>query len=101
MKTRTALIALATLAAGSAFAQMPAAGEGPLFLNEAKFVSSTPRDAVRPQAQVQFPASGEQNDTALAQSAQDSGVHPTRAEVREATRQAIANGQRPAVGDRS
>ena len=105
MKTRTLLIATAALAAGSAFAQInnfPAAtGEGPLFQNEARFSTSVQRSAVRPQAAVQFPATGEFNGAAAVAQRPADSHQPTRAEVRQLTRESIAKGQRPAIGERS
>lgn len=81
--------ALSALFAGSAMAQMPASGEGPLFLNEAEAVSSVNRDAVRSQAVAQRPASGVFDGTTTASS--NTGL------TREAVRQeAIAH--RPASG---
>ncbi|MFD1712268.1 hypothetical protein FVQ98_15020 [Ottowia sp. GY511] len=53
-----AAAALSALFAGNAMAQMPASGEGPLFLNEAKSASTTTREAVRQEAIAQTPASG-------------------------------------------
>ncbi|HRN76683.1 hypothetical protein [Ottowia sp.] len=92
--TATFASAAALLFAGGAFAQMPAAGEGPLFLNEAAMVSSSNvRDAVS----IQQLASGEQSGVVAV--ASDSAV--TRAEVRQQTREAFAKGQRPAIGERS
>ena len=100
MKTRIALIAIATLSAGSAFAQTPAAGEGPLFLNEAKFSSNIARQDVREQARAQLPAAGKQSGPNLARSA-SGNEQASRAEVREATRANIAQGRLPAAGERS
>ena len=104
MKTRIALVATLALTAGSAFAQLnnfPAAtGEGPLFQREAQTTSQLPRAAVRPQAAVQFPATGE-FDGAAAVAQSPAGEQPTRAEVRQQTRDSIAKGQRPAIGERS
>ena len=48
--TAIATAATALLLTGNAFAQMPAAGEGPLFLNEAHAVSPVSREAVRAEA---------------------------------------------------
>ena len=84
MKTRIALVAALALTAGSAFAQLnnfPAAtGEGPLFQREAQTTSQLPRAAVRPQAAVQFPATGE-FDGAAAVAQRPAGEHPTRADA--------------------
>lgn len=96
MKTRFALIAAAALTAGSAFAQFPAAsGMGPLFQDEANFTSTTTREAVRPHTLAEFPASGDQTVTATAKTQPSSLTH---AEVREQTREAIAQGHGPASG---
>ena len=86
--------AAALLFAGSAFAQMPAAGEGPLFLNETAVDSSS---NVRTPVSIQQVASGEQSGVVAV--ANDSAV--TRAEVRQATLDAFAQGIRPAIGERS
>ena len=105
MKTRIALVATLALTAGSAFAQLnnfPAAtGEGPLFQREAQTSSDLPRAAVRPQAAAQFPATGEFDGTAAMAQGPAGEPHPTRAEVRQQTRDSIAKGQRPAVGEHS
>ena len=86
--------ALAALFAGNAMAQMPASGEGPLFLNEAKAVSTVARDSVRNEAVVQRPASGAFDGQTVAQS--NAGL--SRAEVRA---QAIANPPASGVFDGS
>ena len=84
-----AVAAVSALLAGNAMAQMPASGEGPLFLDEAKAVSSVSRDSVRQQAVAQHPASGAFDGTTVAKS--NAGLS------REAVRQeAIAH--RPASG---
>ena len=80
---------LSALFAGNAMAQVPASGEGPLFLKEAQAVSSVSRDAVRTEAVAQRPASGVFDGSTVAQS--NAGLS------REAVRQeAIAH--RPASG---
>ena len=79
-----AAAALSALFAGNAMAQMPASGEGPLFLNEAKAVSTLTRAEVQAQAVATPPASGAFDGQAYAQG----GSSLTRAEVRA---QAIAN----------
>ena len=87
--TIAAAAALSALFAGNAMAQVPASGEGPLFLNEAKAVSTVSRDTVRQEAVAQRPASGVFDGTTVATS--NAGVS------REAVRQqAIAS--RPASG---
>ena len=78
-----AAAALSALFAGNAMAQMPVSGEGPLFQNEAKAVSTLSRDAVRSEAVANRPASGVFKETTVAQS--NSGL--TREAVRQ---QAIA-----------
>ena len=90
--TATLASAAALLLAGNAFAQQPAAGEGPLFLNEAAVVVSAERAPVS----IQQVAAGEQSGAVAV--ASDSAV--TRAEVRAQTREAFATGFRPAVGER-
>ena len=95
--TATIASAAALLFAGSAFAQMPAAGEGPLFQNETR-ISVSAESAPRSNVSIQQVASGEQSG--VVQSANDVNS-PSRAEVREQTREAIARGDRPAVGNRS
>ena len=89
--------AAALLFAGNAFAQMPAAGEGPLFLNEARIAASANND-VRAKVSIQQVASGEMSGVVSATNDVNS---PTRAEVRQQTRDAIAKGDRPASGNRS
>ncbi|HRN75774.1 hypothetical protein [Ottowia sp.] len=91
--TATIASAAALLLASNAFAQTPAAGEGPLFLNEAAVAVSTERAP----ASIQQVAAGEQSGVVAV--ASDSAV--TRAEVRAQTREAFAKGFRPAVGNRS
>ena len=87
--TIAAAAALSALFAGNAMAQTPASGEGPLFLNEAKAVSTVSRDAVRSEAVAQRPAAGVFDGSTVAQG--NAGLS------REAVRQeAIAH--RPASG---
>ena len=88
--------AAALLLAGNAFAQMPAAGEGPLFLDEAQPAAT--QKVTRAKVSIQQVAAGEMSG--VVQPADDVN-RPTRAEVRQQTRDAIAKGQTPAVGDRS
>ena len=89
-----AAAALTALFAGNAMAQVPASGEGPLFLNEAKAVSTVARDSVRNEAVAQRPASGVFDGQTVAQN--NAGL--TRAEVRA---QAIANPPASGVFDGS
>ena len=88
--------AAALLFAGNAFAQMPAAGEGPFFNEQPVSTSSLQRAEVRADAARHLPATGEFANQAEVQRT-DSAV--TRAEVRQQTREAIAHGFRPAAGD--
>ncbi|MFD1712269.1 hypothetical protein FVQ98_15015 [Ottowia sp. GY511] len=84
-----AAAALSALFAGNAMAQVPASGEGPLFLNETQAVSTVSRSAVQNEAVAQRPASGVFDGSTVAQS--------TAGVSREAVRQeAIAH--RPASG---
>ena len=71
-----------------------ASGEGPLFLDEAKAVSTVARDSVRNEAVAQRPASGAFDGQTVAKS--NAGL--TRAEVRA---QAIANPPASGVFDGS
>ncbi|WP_343293428.1 hypothetical protein AAHN93_03330 [Vandammella animalimorsus] len=93
--------ALATLLlAGHAFAAqpMPAAGEGPFFSQQQQSHQAVERAAVHAEALAQRPAAGEASATAaLAQPAS----RLTRAEVRSATRDALAQGYHLRVGDAS
>ena len=95
-------IALATLLtavfAGNAFAAQPAAGEGPLFLNEAVAVSNVSRAEVLKQAIATPPAAG--IHTAVAVTV-DAPSKVTRAEVRKQTRDAIAQGYQVKSGEMS
>ena len=88
--TIAAAAALSALFAGNAMAQLPASGEGPLFLDEAKAVSTVSRASVQQQAAAQHPISGDLDGTAVAQN----GAGLTREAVRQ---QAIA--QHPASGN--
>ena len=85
-----AVAAVSALFAGNAMAQMPASGEGPLFLDEAKGVSTLTRAEVQAQAVATPPAAG--SFDGHSSFAQGSSVL-TRAEVRA---QAIAHP--PAAG---
>ena len=89
--------AAALLFAGNAFAQMPAAGEGPFFQNEAR-IAATSDSPSRAKVSIQQVASGEMSGEAAAT---NDASQPTRAEVRQQTRDAFAKGQRPAIGERS
>ena len=84
-----AVVAVSALLAGNAMAQMPASGEGPLFLDEAKGVSTLTRAEVQAQAVATPPAAGSFDGHSFAQSRSVL----TRAEVRA---QAIAHP--PAAG---
>ena len=87
----------ALLFAGNAFAQMPAAGEGPFFQNEAR-IAATNDSQSRAKMSIQQVASGEMSGVVAAT---NDASQPTRAEVRQQTRDAFAKGQRPAIGERS
>ncbi|PAT32042.1 hypothetical protein CLI92_05550 [Vandammella animalimorsus] len=97
--TAPALAAL--LLAGHALAAQstPAAGEGPLFSEPQQHSQQVvERAAVHAEALAQRPAAGEASATAaLAQPAS----RLTRAEVRSATRDALAQGYHLRVGDAS
>ncbi len=95
--TAIATAATALLLTGNAFAQMPAAGEGPLFQQETT-VSRAAHTGARAAVSVQQVAAGEMNG--LAEITNDPN-QPTRAEVRQQTRDAIATGVRISVGERS
>ncbi|MDO5692007.1 MAG: hypothetical protein Q4G70_05955 [Pseudomonadota bacterium] len=88
--------AAALLFAGNAFAQMPAAGEGPLFQSEARIAASANND-VHSKVSIQQVASGEMSGVVTVANDVNS---PTRADVRQQTRDAIAKGDRPAIGNR-
>ena len=87
----------ALLFAGNAFAQMPASGEGPFFQNEAR-IAATNDSQSRAKVSIQQVASGEMSGVVAAT---NDASQPTRAEVRQQTRDAFAKGQRPAIGERS
>ncbi|MEZ5607634.1 MAG: hypothetical protein R3E52_11015 [Burkholderiaceae bacterium] len=90
-------VAAALLLSGTAFAGtfQPASGEAP-FADQPVAASSTlQRQDVRADAARHMPAAGEMN----AQAEPERASTVTRAEVREATRQAIASGFRPATGE--
>lgn len=90
----------AVLLAGQAFAAqpMPAAGEGPLFWPQQQSHQAVERAAVQAEALAQRPAAGEASARA-AQPQPASGL--TRAQVRSATRDALAHGHHLRVGDAS
>ena len=92
-----AAVAAAVLLSGNAFAAslQPAAGEGPFFNETALAASSVQRADVRADAARQLPAAGELS--ALAAPAAPTAM--SRAEVRAATRDAIARGYRVAAGE--
>ncbi len=91
------LSAAALLLSGAAFAGavQPAAGEAPLFNAPAQVASSVQRSDVRLQAARQLPAAGEQS----AQGTDVAASEMSRADVRQATREAIAHGHRVATGE--
>lgn len=90
-----ASVAAALLVSGTAFAAQPAAGEGPFFQPEVG-TSQVARADVAAQAVAQAPLAG---NLPVAQTTVDSSL--TRAQVREATREAIAHGFHPAAGELS
>ncbi len=105
MKNRTlATLALSVLLAGPAFAQAPASGEGPLFLNGARVSTTQSRDVVRAEAVQATRASlvphRHPSDQASLMT-RESKPSVTRAEARAKTREDIAQGIKPAVGERS
>ena len=91
-----ASIAATLLLAGNAMAQMPAAGEGPFVEHQdyaAKRVQKT--EVTRAPVSIKQVAVGEMNGIAK----QTNDVNsPSRAEVRQETRDAIAAGHGPATG---
>ena len=93
-----AAVAAALLVSGTAFAAdtQPAAGAFPLFQPQDIVVNQAQRADVAAQAIAQAPEAG---NMPVAQAAVKSDL--TRAEVREATREAFAQGFRPAVGNLS
>ena len=93
-----AAVAAALLVSGTAFAvdTQPAAGAFPLFQPQNIVVNQAQRADVRAQAIGQAPEVG---NMPVAQGTVDSSL--TRAQVREATREAIARGFRPASGELS
>ena len=96
MKTvQTTLVAAALLLSGTAFAAQPAAGEAPFFSAPVASTSSVQRQEVMADAARHMPAAGEMSTQAAPAAASTA----TRAQVREATRDAIAHGYRPATGE--
>ncbi|WP_423456851.1 hypothetical protein [Ottowia sp. VDI28] len=89
---------LAAVFAGNAFAAQPAAGEGPLFLNEPATVSTLTRAEVTQQAIANLPAT---DANLLAAKAPVSASKVTRAEVRQQTREALAAGYQVKSGEMS
>ena len=89
-------IALATLMsvafAGSAFAAQPAAGEGPLFLEDAVAQSTVSRAEVMKQAIANPPSADAPNVFAAKANISAPEAKYTRADVRKQTREAIAGG---------
>ena len=93
-----AAVAAALLVSGTAFAAdtQPAAGAFPLFQPQNVVVNQAQRADVQAQAMAQAPEVG---NMPVAQGTVDSSL--TRAQVREATREAIARGFRPISGELS
>ena len=96
-KLNASIAAAALLLSGTAFAGsiQPAAGEAPFADQPVVASSALQRQDVRADAARHLPAAGEMN----AQIAPELASTVTRAQVREATRQAIASGFRPATGE--
>lgn len=94
-----AIAATAALLSGSAGAAalQPAAGAQPLFSNVAASTSTLQRAAVRADAIAHAPAAGEMN----AQAPQAAASTLTRAQVREATSQALSHGFHVRTGNAS
>ncbi len=93
-----ASIAAALLVSGTAFAGdlQPAAGEGPFFQPQTVVTGQLQRADVAAQAVAQAPLAGN------VPAAQEQVVSDlTRAQVREATREALAKGFHPASGELS
>ena len=90
---------LAAVFAGNAFAAQPAAGEGPLFQNEPVTVSTLSRAEVTRQAIANPPATDASNFLSATAAAPASNV--TRSEVRQQTRDAIAQGYQVKSGEMS
>jgi len=93
-----ASIAAALLVSGTAFAAdlQPAAGEGPFFQPQTVVTGQLQRTDVAAQAVAQAPLAG---NLPVAQATVTSDL--SRAQVREATREALAHGFRPASGNLS
>ena len=96
-KFNASIAAAALLLSGTAFAGavQPAAGEAPFFNAPVALTSSVQRLDVRADAARNLPAAGEMS----AQVAPAAASTVTRAEVREATRDAIAHGYHVAAGE--
>ncbi|MFT4195189.1 DUF4148 domain-containing protein [Ottowia sp.] len=92
----SSVLALAAFS-GSAFAFGPAAGEGPLFLDQPAQASTVSRAEVRAEAARQQPVAGEMSEAVATQA----GSGLTRAEVRAQVREAIANGSYVTSGELS
>lgn len=93
LATSAAFLMLASNA--FAAAPQPAAGEGPFFDGPAAAASTVDRAEVRADAARHLPAAGELSAHAEATAASST----TRAQVRAATRKAIAHGFRVASGE--
>lgn len=96
-KLNTTIAAAALLLSGAAFAGtvQPAAGEAPFFNAPVAGASSVQRQDVRADAARHLPVAGEMS----VQAAPAAASTVTRAQVREATRDAIAHGYRVAAGE--
>lgn len=93
LATTTAFLLLAGNAAAAPL--QPAAGEGPFFDQPVQAASTLQRAEVRADAARQLPAAGELSAQATPLQASSA----TRAEVRAATRDAMAHGFRVASGE--
>ncbi len=96
--TTLASAAAALLLAGNAMAQMPAAGEAPFADSQVRASTTAKTDVARTPVSITQVATGEMSG--VVQLANDVN-RPSRAEVRQQTREAIAHGIRPSTGERS
>ena len=90
---------LAAVFAGNAMAVQPAAGEGPLFQNEAVTASSVSRAEVVKEAIANPPSADTGN--VFAQKAAPAKSDTARTTVRSQTRDAIAHGYQVKSGEKS
>ena len=90
--------AAALLLAGNAMAQMPSAGEGPFAESQVRFSAPAKTDVARAPVSIKQVTTGEM--TGVVPVANDVN-RPSRAEVRQQTREDMAHGIRPSTGERS